>query len=143
MEAYKNTPTKLMLESLERGESPEQIVIKEISLAEYLNFAIGRRGLPLTVLAELSAINRATMYRILSGELTPGRNVLIRLCLILELNFFETQDFLKCGGKAQLSGQRKRDRYISDAIIHQWNIDDLDQQLIRNGMTGIYSKNDQ
>ena len=117
------------------GEVPRQ------SLPGYLNLMIGRRGLSTDAVAELSALNRASLYKILNGSTrSPSRNVLLRLALTLELEFHETQDLLKLGGQASLSGQRERDILISDGIIHRRSIDEVNNRLLSYGFADLYKK---
>ena len=130
---------KHLLENL----SPAQLVekLREQSLSGYLNYLMGRRNFSTELLAELSALNRSSLYRILNGKTkSPQRNVLIRLALTLRLTFQETQELLKCGCQASLSGQRGRDILISDGIIHHKSIEDVNERLLAYHFPDLYSR---
>lgn len=110
-------------------------------LPGYLDHLMGRRGISTDALAELSGLNRASLYKILNGSTrAPQRNVLLRLALTLRLSFDEAQQLLKYGGQASLSGQRGRDILISDGIIHQKSIDEVCARLREYRFPDLYGK---
>ena len=132
--------TELVLENIRNGTSPEQIEVDSASLPNYLNFLLGRRDIPTSIFAELVGINRATLYKILSGSIQPSRNVVIRLGLELQANFEEMQTLLKLSNCAALSGTRKRDIFIIDAIVNKQSIGILDDRLIQNDLESILAR---
>ena len=79
------------------------------SLSACLNELMGPSGLSATALAELASLHRSSVFRILSGETTPSRNVLLSLAIVLGLEYEEVQTLLKCGECAPLSGSRPRE----------------------------------
>lgn len=129
--------TEIVLEDIMNGTSPEHIHVEQVSLSNYLNYLLGRRDIPLTILAELVGINRATLYKILSGSIKPSRDVIIRLCLELQTSFDEAQKILKLASCATLSGTRKRDIFIINAFINHQSVGILDDMLIKNGLESI------
>lgn len=58
--------TEIVPENIRNGTSPEQIQVDDVSLSNYLNYLLGRRDIPLNILAELVGINRATLCTFLS-----------------------------------------------------------------------------
>ena len=134
------SPTELVLEDIRNGASPEQIRVDDSSLSNYLNHLIGRRDIPLSILAELSGINRTTLYKILSGTINPGRNVVIRLALELGAAYDETQTLLKLANCAALSGTRRRDVFIINAIVHHQSVGILEDRLLENGLESIMTR---
>lgn len=111
------------------------------SLPGYLNHLMGRRNISADVLAGLADLNRASLYKILNGSTkNPSRNVLLRLGLAMQLGFQDTQLLLKLGGRATLSGERKRDILISDGIIHKRSIDEINARLQRHSFPSLYEK---
>lgn len=111
------------------------------SLPGYLNHLMGKRNISADVLAGLADLNRASLYKILNGSTkNPSRNVLFRLGLAMQLGFQDTQLLLKLGGRATLSGERKRDILISDGIIHKRSIDEINVRLQRHHFASLYEK---
>ena len=135
--------TELMEKQL-LDEIPASTLIHLVStdsLPGYLNHLMGKRNISADVLAGLAALNRASLYKILNGTTkTPSRNVLLRLGLAMRLGFQDTQLLLKLGGRATLSGERKRDILISDGIIHKRSIDEINARLLRHKFSSLYEK---
>lgn len=132
--------TEAVLENIRNGTSPEQIQVDGISLSNYIYYLLGRRDIPFSILAELVGINRATLYKILSGNIKPNRNLMIRLGLELHTSFEEMQTLLKLSNCAALSGTRKRDVFIIDAIINKQSIDILDDHLTAHNLESIFAR---
>ena len=135
--------TKAMEKLLVEHMSPADILnrLSGQTLSSYINYLMGRRNLSTDVIAELSAINRSSLYRILNGRTkSPQRNVLLRLALTMQLSFQETQDLLKYGCQASLSSQRGRDILISDGIIHHKSIEDVNERLRLYHFPDLYSR---
>ena len=135
--------TQAMEKELLRETSPTELIcrVSSESLQGFLNRMIGRRGISVEALAELAALNRASLYKILSGSTRhPQRNVLLRLAMVLRLSFNETQELLRHGGRANLSARRARDIIISDGIINGRPIDEVNTRLQTHCFIDLYSK---
>lgn len=107
------------------------------SLSACLNELMGPSGLSATALAELASLHRSSVFRILSGDTTPSRNVLLSLAIVLELEYEEVQTLLKCGECAPLSGSRPRDVMILDGLVKKKSLGDIDEQLREAGHKGL------
>ncbi len=139
----KGSKTRAMENALRQDISPTELIgdLAKNSLHSYLVGLMGKRGITTDALAELAALNRASLYRILNGTTRhPQRNVLIRLALVLRLSFDETQQLLHYGGCAQLSGNRARDIIISNGIIKNSTIDDVNAHLQAHYFLDLYGK---
>lgn len=135
--------TQAMENELRREVSPTELIgrLPQESLQGCLNQYMGRAGISTDALAELAALNRASLYKILNGATRqPQRNVLIRLALVLRLSFDETQTLLRRGGRAAISGSRARDIIISDGIINHRSIDEVNRRLQTHYFIDLYSK---
>lgn len=135
-------PTELAIALLREGKPLNQVILeaKLPTLSAYLFDFICRTDTSIEIIANLASLNKASLYRILNGESNPGRNVLIRLSRILNMNLEETQTLLKCGNVALLSGTKTRDIVIMDGIIHSKEIDDISTTLVDLGFSDLYSK---
>ena len=107
------------------------------SLSACLNELMGPSGLSATALAELASLHRSSVFRILSGETTPSRNVLLSLAIVLGLEYEEVQTLLKCGECAPLSGSRPRDVIILNGLVNKKSLGDIDDQLKEAGHKGL------
>lgn len=92
------------------------------------------------VIAGLADLNKTTLYRILNGEMNPKRNVLLRLSRVLNMDLDETQDLLKCGNVATLSGTRPRDILIMDGILSGKDLTDISGILKEHALPDLFSK---
>lgn len=145
LDEYKeeSSKTRAMEKALRQDTSPTALIgkLSKNTLRSYLIGLMGKRGISTDALAELAALNRASLYKILSGVTRqPQRNVLIRLALVLDLSFEETQQLLHYGGRAQLSGDRARDIIISNGIIKHSAIEDVNTHLRAHYFADLYSK---
>ncbi len=132
-----SSATEIVLENIRNGISPDQIQVENISLSNYLNYLIGRRDVPMSVLAELVGINRATLYKILSDNTKPSRNLMIRLGLELQTTYEEMQLLLKISCCATLSGTRKRDVFIINAVVNHQSTGILEDNLNKYNLESI------
>lgn len=132
--------TEVVLECIRNGASPEEIQVEDISLPDYMNYLLGRRDIPLSILAELVGINRATLYKILSGNTNPSRNLMIRFGLELQISYHEMQMLLKLSSCAALSGTRRRDIFIINAIENRQSIGMLEDLLKKHNLESILTR---
>ena len=132
--------TEVVLECIRNGASPEEIQVEDISLPDYMNYLLGRRDIPLSILAELVGINRATLYKILSGNTHPSRNLMIRFGLELQISYHEMQVLLEVSSCAALSGTRRRDVFIINAIENRQSIGMLEDLLKKHNLESILTR---
>lgn len=80
-------------------------------------------------------------YKLISGEKhTVQRDVIIRLCLAGRFDLTETNRALKLYGMSQLYSKVPRDAVIIVAInSNQWNVDQINDLLVKNGFDELYS----
>lgn len=135
--------TEMIVEKLKKNEMSVDELIENIklpSLSDYLNQMIGKKDITIETLCGLAAISRTTFYRIVNGKMKPSRNLLIRISLVLEISYEETQLLLKCGNCASLSGTRPRDVILINGILHHMDIDQINQKLEEKGYLNLYSR---
>ena len=135
--------TQIMEDELRKDISPTELMqrLPKSSLQSFLLGQAGKKKISTDALAELAALNRASLYKIMNGTTRhPQRNVLLRLALVLRLSFDETQTLLRYGGRAALSGSRGRDIIISDGIIKRRSIDEVNAHLQSHYFVDLYSK---
>lgn len=128
--------TEMIVKIIRSGEYTMDELVKMAKLpdlADCLNEMIGRQKRSMEVIAGLAGLNPATLHKIMSHKMNPSRNVLIRLALSLNMSFDETQILLKSANCAALSGNRKRDLYLIDAIEHRKQIADVNDVLTEHG----------
>lgn len=135
--------TQLCIETLKRGGSLSDIPKEHIpSLTEVLNVALGKADRPIKTIAELAGINNASIHKILHNEMHPTRNTLLRLALVMNMSFEDTQVLLKAGNRSLLSGSRERDRIIMSGIVQKQALGNVCDKLVSCGFSDLYSKQD-
>lgn len=135
-------PTEMAISRLQEGVSITQLLheTREPSLGDYLYSFLCRLDRSVETVAGLAGLNKSSLYRILNGEVSPQRNVLLRLARILSLDLSQTQCLLKAGKQATLSGRDPRDIVIIDGILRELDIIDINDNLNRNRFSDLFSK---
>lgn len=125
---------------LQNGTPVTEILnhVQRLTLGDYLYGFLRDRSVE--AVAGLAGLNKSTLYRILNAEVSPQRNVLLRLSRILNMDLSETQTLLKLGNLATLSGSNLRDIVIIDGILRNLDIVDICNQLTKNGFSDLFSK---
>lgn len=85
-------------------------------------------------------LERTFGTKVLKGERRCGRNVLLRIALLLNLPLEEAQRLLRVGQKARLDPRIRRDAVIIYALAHQKGIDETDGMLEAMGERNLYEK---
>lgn len=134
--------TKLVVDRLKDGLGVTTILqsAKGQSLGDYLFDFLSKLDCSVEVVAGLAGLNKSSLYRILNGEVSPQRNVLLRLSRILCMNFEQTQQLLKLGRQAGLTANDPRDIVIIGGIIHGLDIADINDDLERKGFGDLFGK---
>ena len=142
MDPKNMSPTQYFVQQIINGqpvEQPDEVPLGP-SLSELLNTALGRRGISVAAAAELSGINRTSLYKIMDGTVQPQRNTLLRLALTLEMDFEQCQQLLKAGSAAQLTSSRLRDRVIMVGLLNREPLDEISRVLDEQGFINLYAK---
>ena len=68
----------------------------------YLYETMEKHKLTAKDIIQRSGIERSYFYHLLSGFKTPGRNIVLRICLCMEATFTETSQLLRLAGHGSL-----------------------------------------
>lgn len=138
----KPEPTQKVISMLKKGYAAEEIIngSKFPTLGNYLLEFICRRNVDIPILAQNVQLNKATVYRILEGQLNPSRDVLIRLSRALCMNLDQTQYLLKYGNAAALTSARARDIKIIDGILKDLPLGSINEELQKSGFPDLSNK---
>ena len=135
-------PTEIAVSRLKGGASVTQLLHEANgpALGDYLFQFLCTTPRSVETIAGLAGLNKSSLYRILNAEVSPQRNVLLRLSRVLGMNLSETQKLLKIGDLASLSGSSPRDIVIIDGILRELDIIDINNHLEKNGFSDLFSK---
>lgn len=142
MDSNKMSHTQYFVQQIINGHPIAPLIEVPLgpSLSDLLNTALGQCGISVAAAAELSAINRTSLYKIMDGTVQPQRNTLLRLALTLEMDFEQCQQLLKAGSVAQLSSSRLRDRVIMVGLLNKEPLDEISRVLNEQGFVDLYAK---
>lgn len=90
---------------------------EDVSFHARLSELMERRGCSAARLVERSGLSKSFFYQLLSGERLPGRDVVVRLALVLGLDLGETQRLLAAARKGSLYPKVRRDAAIICCIL--------------------------
>lgn len=102
-------------------------------LARYME----ERGLSAAELSHAALLSRSFTYQLCSGERRPGRDIVLRLALVLELSVEQTQAFLRTAQRGALYPRVVRDAVIIFALQNHLGILAADEQLLSRGQAGL------
>lgn len=109
------------------------------SFSRRLKELMDRRGVKAAELAELSLMSRSFVYQICSGEREPGRDVVLRMALLLRAGISETQRLLRAAGRGALYPRVRRDAILLYALREELGVLDTDELLTGCGEIPLIS----
>ncbi len=141
------SPTEHAAYLISKGYTPDEVIaimkregIMYPTIAGVINEFLGQKNMTVDTLAGRSGIDPSTIFRIMSKQRNPSRNVLIRMALALGLTLEETQVLLKSGNCAALSAGSPRDLILMDGIINKKYYTDLNEILVQKGFVDLDSR---
>lgn len=85
-----------------------------------------------------SGIERSYFYHILSGQKTPGRNIILRICLCLPATLNETNQLLRLAHQGTLYAKVRRDAAVIFAIEKKYTMQQTNDFLISEQELPLY-----
>lgn len=99
------------------------------SFAAQLRIHMEERGITASRLSETAMLSRSFTYQLCSGERAPGRDIVLRLALVLELAVSEAQQLLRIAQKGALYPRVRRDAIIIFCLNRKKGIYEADELL--------------
>lgn len=99
------------------------------TIVEFLTKCQQKCGLSIAQIADASLLSQSFVYQIFSGIRKPGRNVLICIARIMNLDIDCTQRLLRLAQKGELYPRIKRDAVIIFGIQHGYTLLEIDEML--------------
>ncbi len=87
------------------------------------------KGMSVSRLGELALLSRSFTYQLCSGVRAPGRDIILRLALVLELTLDETQRLLRTAQRGALYPRVRRDAIIIFCLNRGLGLPDADELL--------------
>ena len=99
------------------------------SVQELLNQMFLKTDLSKAELARRSGVSTVYLHQLFAGRRNPSRDRLICLAIGLSAALEETQALLRCCALAELYPKDRRDAIIIYGIVHQNNLQEINDQL--------------
>ena len=87
-----------------------------------------------------SGIERSYFYHILSGQKTPGRNIILRICLCMSATLNETNQLLRLANQGTLEAKVRRDAAIIFAIEKKYTMEQTNRFLKEEQELPLYKE---
>lgn len=87
-----------------------------------------------------SGIERSYFYHILSGQKTPGRNIILRISLCISATLSETNQLLRLANQGPLYAKVRRDAAIIFAIEKKFTMQQTNDFLIKEHELPLYKE---
>ncbi len=102
---------------------------EEVTLDGHLQAQLQKSGVSASVLMQRMLVSKPFVYQILNGTRKPGRDILLRMALALELSLEETQRLLTVAQRGVLYPRVRRDAALIYAVQHHYTLTETDEAL--------------
>ncbi len=99
------------------------------SFSKLLRHHMSRAGLTVPELEQAALLSKTFLYQLLNGDRTPGRDIVIRLSIVMGLTLEEVQVMLRTAGRGALYPRLPRDAIIIHALENHKTLADVSAQL--------------
>lgn len=116
-------------DSIDTYIKENQTLFTDKSVAELLTELYEKKDLTKAELARRASMSEVYLHQVFSGRRNPSRDRLLCLCIGLGATLEETQELLKRASYAQLYPKSKRDAVIIHGLLHQKELNDINDTL--------------
>lgn len=103
--------------------------IRDTTFHEYLYNLLERQDKSVADLIQGACISKAYAYQFINGERVPGRNIILRIGIFLDLSLDDIQRLLTLAGKSVLYPKLRRDAGILYCIRKKLSLDETNSFL--------------
>lgn len=96
---------------------------------EYLYGLMEKRQVSVPELITRACISKTYAYQFINGERLPGRDIILRIALAMQLSMDETQRLLTLAGKAVLYPKIRRDASVLYCLKKKMTLDETNSFL--------------
>ncbi len=89
-----------------------------------------QRGIGAPRLSEMALLSRSFTYQLCGGERAPGRDIVLRLALVLKLSVKETQRLLQAAQRGQLYPRVRRDAIVIFCLSRKKGLYEANELLV-------------
>jgi len=111
----------------------DENAINEVTLSEYLQQLLDKKGLKRTEVIRKANLNATFGYQVFTGARGAGRDTILQLVFAMELTLREANRLLQAAGVNGLYCKNRRDGIIIFCIEHSYSLQETDEELYRFG----------
>lgn len=126
------TTAKLMkmLETSPRQFREQQLpIVNSPAFHEYLYLIMEKHSFSVPMLIANASISKTYAYQFLNGERIPGRDIILRMCIVMGMKLDEIQRLLTLAGKSVLYPKIRRDAAVLYCIKKKLTLDETNTFL--------------
>lgn len=101
----------------------------QISFEEYLKILMREHSFDISRLIKDACLSKTYAYQVISGQRIPGRDIIIRMALAMQLDIETTQRLLALAQKGTLYPKKQRDAVILYGIRRKLKLDETNAML--------------
>ena len=102
---------------------------EDVTLVSHLQTLLDKTGVSASELVRRMLVSKPFLYQIINGTRKPGRDMLLRMALALELSLEETQRLLTVAQRGVLYPRVRRDAALLYAVQHHYTLMEADEAL--------------
>lgn len=103
--------------------------LRRMEFHEYLRTVMDRRSMDVSELIVKTLLSRSFVYQIYNGQRMPGRDIVLRIALVMRLTVEETQRMLLMAKKGGLYPRIRRDAVIIYCLENSLGLYETDEML--------------
>ena len=100
-----------------------------MSVSSYLDQLLEQYKMSIPDFITKTYLSKSFVYQIFSGERNPGRDILLRIAVAMNLTLEEAQELLMVGQKGALYPKVRRDAAIICCLEQRLSLDETDEFL--------------
>ncbi len=128
--------TDEFINDIKNGVGPQEnnhAFINEEKCISNLKKMVTASGVPRKEIVDYITPTDKNGYKYLCGDRKMQRNILIKICIACQQNLDDTAKMLKMYGFIELYPRLKSDYIIIQGIIEQLSVEQINQELAKNG----------
>lgn len=102
---------------------------------EYFEKLVKDKGVKMSRLIRDADLSKTYAYQCIKGERVPGRDIVLRIALVLQLSVKQTNHMLTLAGKNMLYPKNRRDAAFLYCLTKKMSLEQTNDFLAENGET--------
>ena len=132
--------TDIVIEGAAKGKSVDELLRDTLPFKPLQGLIMEKLG-DNSVETLSRAISYVEVQKIMSGKKHPKRDILLCIAFVLHMNVDETQQLLKSGRRALLTGRDPRDVVIIYGLLNHTSLIEMDALLKQRGLEPLKKEN--